>query len=85
MKADEHIAQAEKALLAAGARQYVKSAVQDTTEDLLKGLEADLGGKDISVEKTLATLGGIMAMRRFLRRVDSDIRRGQEGNAPPSR
>lgn len=85
MKPDQHLEHAEKSLLAAGARQYVKSAVLDTTEDLMRALESDLGGKTISVEGTFATLGGIMAMRRLLRRVDTDIRRGQDSNTPPSR
>jgi len=85
MKADEQIQKAEKALLAAGARQYVKATVQDFMENALTGLEATLGAKEVSMEKTLTTLGGIMAMRQFLRRIDADIRRGQEGNAPPSR
>lgn len=85
MKADDRIDQTEKALLAAGARQYVKAAVQDTTEDMMTGLESELGAKELSVERTFATLGGIMAMRRLLRRVDSDIRKGQEAQVPPSR
>ena len=63
MKADEQIQKAEKALLAAGARQYVKATVQDFMENALTGLEATLGAKEVSMEKTLTTLGGIMAMR----------------------
>jgi len=85
MKADDQIQRAEQALLAAGARQYVKAAVQDTTEELLSALEAHLGSATISPERTFATLGGVMAMRRLLRAVDRDIQRGQDGPKPPSR
>ena len=85
MKADEQIGQAEKALQAAGARQYVKSAIQDAVENSMIGLESELGAKELSVERTFATLGGIMAMRRLLRAVDRDIRKGQEAHTPPSR
>lgn len=84
MKADTQIATAEKAGLAAGARQYVKGLVQDAVEDGLTNLEATLGAKELSVERTFATLGGIMAMRRLLRSVDRDIRKGQEAHTPPS-
>src|SRR3990167_1709434 len=85
MKADDQMQRAEQALLAAGARQYVKAAVQDTTEELLSALEAHLGSATISPERTFATLGGVMAMRRLLRAVDRDIQRGQDGPKPPSR
>ncbi len=78
MKPDSTIERIEKASLAVGARQYVKATIQDVIENSLSSLEATLGGKEISMEKTLTTLGGIMVLRQFLRHVDADIRRGEE-------
>ena len=84
MTPDTHLERVEKATVAAGARQYVKKLVEGSIDDGLSGLEAVLGGTEISVERAFATLGGIMAMRRLLRSVERDIRQGQESVTPPS-
>ena len=84
MNPDTQVELQQAATLAVGARQYVKGLVQDMIEDSMMHLESVLGGTAVSADHVYTTLGGIRALRRTLRKVDADIRKGQP-QGPPSR